>query len=423
MKTPKISRNKMLLTGLLVGLMMNVFPGCILYGEGTIKGKVLDASGDAIEGATVTTNPETTSATTDSSGIFIINNVSMGSYVVTATKSGTESSEIFDVTFLETFGCASSVADIILKVNTTVSLSWEEKSANGFIARGYGSSVVYQAKLYTFMGMDDTPGGGYNATGRKVQVYDPIGNTWTNLTDYPRSEGRYNAPAAEVNGMVYLFGGINVWGNYSTATVDKYNIATNAWTKDVATLPYQLGEKSVVIPYNGKVYIMGSRSYGGTVNKTVYAFNPSDNSFTAVTTFQNFRTHAVAVLVGDKIYIAGGYDISYSTAMESYDISDDIWTTLSPMPAGLHAAMGGVYNGIIYVIGGSDASGVLREVYAYDIAGDSWEELQGTIWNARCSAFGDFIGNKYYLVGGYGGATGSDGYGIMIDKLEEGTFQ
>ena len=56
---------------------------------GSIQGKVTNASGDSIIiNANVSTNPPTSSVTTDSRGEYIINNVSEGNYIVTATKSG-----------------------------------------------------------------------------------------------------------------------------------------------------------------------------------------------------------------------------------------------------------------------------------------------------------------------------------------------
>lgn len=56
---------------------------------GSIQGKVTNASGDSIIiNANVSTNPPTSSVTTDSRGEYIINNVPEGNYIVTATKSG-----------------------------------------------------------------------------------------------------------------------------------------------------------------------------------------------------------------------------------------------------------------------------------------------------------------------------------------------
>ncbi|MFI5252658.1 MAG: SUMF1/EgtB/PvdO family nonheme iron enzyme [Bacteroidota bacterium] len=56
---------------------------------GIIKGLVTNTTGDSlISGATVTTNPPTSSVTTDSGGAYNIDNVSPGIYTVTATKGG-----------------------------------------------------------------------------------------------------------------------------------------------------------------------------------------------------------------------------------------------------------------------------------------------------------------------------------------------
>jgi hypothetical protein len=55
---------------------------------GTISGKITDAAGAAIEGATVVTLPATSSVTTDASGNYEITDVPIGIYTVKASKSG-----------------------------------------------------------------------------------------------------------------------------------------------------------------------------------------------------------------------------------------------------------------------------------------------------------------------------------------------
>jgi hypothetical protein len=63
--------------------------------ETKIAGKITDKdNNNAISGAQITTNPTTSSVTTDASGDYTISNVSSGQYVMTATKAGYKQSTI-----------------------------------------------------------------------------------------------------------------------------------------------------------------------------------------------------------------------------------------------------------------------------------------------------------------------------------------
>ncbi len=55
---------------------------------GTIEGLVLDASGNPVADATVDTDPTSITATTNEDGEFTLSDIAIGSYQVTATKSG-----------------------------------------------------------------------------------------------------------------------------------------------------------------------------------------------------------------------------------------------------------------------------------------------------------------------------------------------
>jgi hypothetical protein len=55
---------------------------------GSVSGRVTDPAGLAVAGATVTTTPATSTATTDAQGTYRISGMTPGSYTVTASKSG-----------------------------------------------------------------------------------------------------------------------------------------------------------------------------------------------------------------------------------------------------------------------------------------------------------------------------------------------
>ena len=78
-----------------------------------------------------------------------------------------------------------------------------------------------------------------------------------------------------------------------------------------------------------------------------------------------------------KIYIFGGYDETFqpTNTTRIYDIATNTWTTGAPMPAALGGMAIALWNGIVYVAGGSPDLGasVVNTLYAYNIAANTLE--------------------------------------------------
>ena len=75
------------------------------------------------------------------------------------------------------------------------------------------------------------------------------------------------------------------------------------------------------------------------------------------------------------VYVAGGSpDIGASVVntLYAYNIAANSWTTLEPMPQGSWVAGFGIIHGELYVAGGSDGVTQLNTLYIYDIASNTW---------------------------------------------------
>jgi len=84
----------------------------------------------------------------------------------------------------------------------------------------------------------------------------------------------------------------------------------------------------------------------------------------------------VAVVNG-LIYAAGGWDAShlcsYVNLMEAYDTATNSWSARAPMPTARNAARAGVWNGKVYVVGGSTGCGPLTGANeVYDPSTNAW---------------------------------------------------
>jgi hypothetical protein len=297
-------------------------------------------------------------------------------------------------------------------------IKWNNQYLDGFAARDFAASVVCNNKLYMIGGRDDPPGGGYDATGRIVESYDPQTNTLESLEIYPRTDGRYGAVAACVNNDIYVFGGINANGSYATSTVDAYSITDNTWTLDIASLPRETVHTGAVA-LNGKIFILGTRSYTRDHNSAVLKFDPSDNSITEVSTMPAARSMFFPQVLGGRIYVIGGVDPGENTLdnVEIFDPASGQWTSGSKLPQPLANLVGGAHRG--YIFCGTGQSGTIvpqDKIYAYELVTDTWFELDPIV-TSRKWAQGGIIGNQFVIIGG------SDEYGRLDGPyLEVGTI-
>lgn len=113
-----------------------------------------------------------------------------------------------------------------------------------------------------------------------------------------------------------------------------------------------------------------------------------------------------AVEIDGVIYVPGGFSGPIGTAdLEAYDIAQDSWKRLAPIPEGRHHLMATALEGRLYVIGGSVSLGwsPTSTVWKYDPASDAWEQ-QAEMPEERMSGAAVTIGDAIYIIGGVGGS-------------------
>jgi hypothetical protein len=72
----------------------NGSPGAPVLDTGSIAGTVVDSSGAPVAGASVSTNPTSTTTQTGTSGTFTLSSIPIGAYTVTASKTGFQSAQL-----------------------------------------------------------------------------------------------------------------------------------------------------------------------------------------------------------------------------------------------------------------------------------------------------------------------------------------
>lgn len=149
-------------------------------------------------------------------------------------------------------------------------------------------------------------------------------------------------------------------------------------------------------PSTNTITIKQTEKINTTMSKLDYHLNAGD-----IAALPNNTSHTSAEIIGDDVYILGGYNGSISVNMVyKYNITSNTMTTLGSLPSARHLAMSCVYNGNIYLVGGRNAGTVaFNDFWAYDTNANHW--IQKPPMNVgRYGAFCEVIGDKLWVIGG-----------------------
>lgn len=230
-----------------------------------------------------------------------------------------------------------------------------------------------------------------------------------------------SAPTATTNAATSVTG----TGATLNATVNPQGSATTAYFEWGTTTSY-----GNTTPWqdagNGTTDTTVSAALTGLTTGTTYhyrvvAYNAhglttgADGMVGAPTTANTWATKAsmplargasVAGVIGNTLYVAGGFDGTDKADLQAYDASTNTWTALASMPQGRYQGSGGVINGILYVAGGWDNTYSWlphNNLWAYNPATNTWDTLANMPTLSGCGTAG-VINGKLYVT------TPCDGY-------------
>jgi len=154
------------------------------------------------------------------------------------------------------------------------------------------------------------------------------------------------------------------------------------------------------VSYEGRIFVIGG-TRGGTVSGAVSAYNSTGDSWSENAAKPTSVTGSSAVLIGEKIYMPGGQgqDGIPTTTLEIYDPRTDHWETAAPMPKALSRFALAALEGTLFVFGGWDGADFSDAVYQYDAAEDIWHERE-PMPSTRADSAAAVLGTKIILTGG-----------------------
>jgi N-acetylneuraminic acid mutarotase len=251
---------------------------------------------------------------------------------------------------------------------------------------------------------------------------------WAAINEFGGSP-RSQAVSFVINNTVYVGTGYN--GNYRLTDFWSYNETTQAWIQ-IAPFPGSAVNGAVafaVTDNTGKTKGYVGGGFDGTYyHNDFYSYDPSNNTWSTIASYpDSAMSGAIGFSLGNLGYVGGGSypvnevagnPIEYSESMWAYDPSSNSWSQVASLLQKRTGSTAFVYNGIGYVVGGTNNFGSVVDVEAYNpnvnlphglwnlrrpiitVADSSYSSLYGySITRSNTAAF--LINDTAYLATGY----------------------
>ncbi|HEX3378318.1 MAG TPA: galactose oxidase [Paraburkholderia sp.] len=202
-------------------------------------------------------------------------------------------------------------------------------------------------------------------------VFDASRGVWRDAAPIPRGANHVGVAAAD--GVVYAFGGFVEQNRIAVPDCYAYVVAEDRWR---AIHPLSRGSRGAisVVACNGLIHAIGGRD-----TRSVdwhEAYDPHSDSWRTLAPIPGPRDHAAAVVLSDRILVAGGRmdTFDFNTGMHvAYDPAADRWEERAPMPTPRSGLGGVAWRGRFFCMGGEGTRRVFGQNEAYDPGTDTWQ--------------------------------------------------
>ncbi|WP_394749386.1 malectin domain-containing carbohydrate-binding protein [Spongiimicrobium salis] len=261
---------------------------------------------------------------------------------------------------------------------------WTDVDENeNYTARHENSFVQAGDRFYVM-------GGRENAT--TVDVYDYANDSWEALTNSaPAAFNHFQA--VEYKGLIWVIGAFrtNIFPNEQPAEfIWAFDPATREWIQGPEIPAGRRRGATGIGIYNDRFYIVGGNTEGHNEGAVAWfdEYDPATGTWTPLADAPNARDHFNAVVIQDRLYVAGGRLTGgpgglFGPTIEEVDVYDfgtGLWSTL-PADQNLPTPRAGAatvnFDDTLVIVGGEvpDQSTALDITEAYDPATTSWTRL------------------------------------------------
>ena len=218
--------------------------------------------------------------------------------------------------------------------------------------RDGSAAVRLSGKIYVFGGQDAHPNYNFEDI---LDIYDETLETWSTGTAMPAlATGRTGA--CVYNSEIYIA---------HQGTLRKYDPVGDSYT--VLASPNNSGNDCWLGVYGSYLYLLTT---GGWIER----YDPALDTWTELNHFATPRANPGVAIVGDKLYMIGGFEFStYMAECWAYSIPGDTWTEVASMPTARVDLAAIAIDGLIYAVGGRTGSSTYSaKTEVYDPVADSW---------------------------------------------------
>lgn len=219
-----------------------------------------------------------------------------------------------------------------------------------------------------------------------------------NLANMSIGRGATNSVIVDDN--IYVSNGYQDKGGNANY-IEKYNITDNKWSVLNSTLLTKKFANSETS--DNKIYI-----FNGWGNSHLEIVDLATNTITKGAVNHSYTGNAGSALYNGKIYVFGGSGLNgasttkFSNRFQYYDIASNTWHPLPDMPTA-REAKGKIVNDKLYVIGGFNGTSS-RLINVYDLNTNLWTN-QYTMPAGISGHSLAVSGNKIFIAGGYNNQT------------------
>jgi N-acetylneuraminic acid mutarotase len=175
---------------------------------------------------------------------------------------------------------------------------------------------------------------------------------------------------------------------------------------------------------DGKVYVIGGFVMPNNViiprkSDIVEVYDIKNKTWSSAASLPRKMDHVGAAVYNGKLYVVGGTsDYIRSNKLFIYDPVSDKWTQGKPMPTARSALTTQVIDGILYAIGGQDFNGLqVNTSEAYDPKTDTWTS-KAPMPTARHHLTSGVVDGKLYVFGGRTGYSNSSSTYVNLNSNE-----
>ena len=234
------------------------------------------------------------------------------------------------------------------------------------------------------------------------EVFDPVNKTWKKAAPLPA--GLHHIGLVGALNRIYLIGGYDDIVKMVKAAPDSskgwyYDPTGDTWTA-IKDMPAPRAAHGIV-SLRDRIYIVAGT---GTGAQAVWIYDPKTDSWdtSAKGQLPTPREHVSAFVINDKIYVVGGrWQYINTPSVEVYDPETDTWEKRHDMPLGTSGYMGAVVDGKIHILGGENIDGncLVAAHQIYDPVTDSWT-LAGDFPIMRHGGGSVVVDGRWYVLGG-----------------------